>query len=53
LVKVTDFLQATSLPKADGFFGIGRFLTIRAAQAGEVLRGVAFAPQDRDGDGDR
>jgi hypothetical protein len=49
LVKVTDILNATTLPKADGFFGIGRFLTIRSAQAGEVLRGVTFAPQGRDG----
>jgi hypothetical protein len=49
LVKVTDILKATTLPKADGFFGNGRFVTIRSAQAGEVLRGVAFAPQDRDG----
>jgi len=53
LVKVTDILKATTLPKANGFFGIGRFVTIRSAQAGEVLRGVAFAPQDRDSDGDR
>jgi hypothetical protein len=53
LVKVTDILKATTLPKADGFFGIGRFVTIRAARAGEVLRGVTFAPEDRDGDGDR
>jgi hypothetical protein len=49
LVKVTDILKASSLPRADGFFGIGRFVTIRAAQAGEVLRGVTFAPQDSDG----
>ena len=49
LVKVTDILKATTLPKANGFFGIGRFVTIRAAQAGEVLRGVTFAPQDSDG----
>ncbi len=53
LVKVTDILRATSLPKTDGLFGIGRFVTIRAARGGEVLRGVAFAPEDRDGDGDR
>jgi hypothetical protein len=53
LVKVTDILKANRLPKADGFFGIGRFETIRAARAGEVLRGVAFAPEDRGGDGDR
>ena len=29
---------------------IGRFITIRSAQAGEVLRGVAFAPSDEDED---
>jgi hypothetical protein len=33
----------------DGPFGV--FTTIRSAQAGEVLRGVAFAPKDSD-DGD-
>jgi len=53
LVKVTDILKATTLPKAEGFFGIGRFITIRSAQAGEVLRGVAFAPRGRDDDDDR
>lgn len=57
LVKVTDLLRATTLPRADGGHdgdsSIGRFVTIRSAQAGEVLRGVAFAPQDRDGDEDR
>jgi hypothetical protein len=53
LVKVTDILKANSLPRADGLFGISRFVTIRAARAGEVLRGVAFAPEDRGGDGNR
>lgn len=43
LVKVTDRLRATTLPQGDA---IGRFITIRSAQAGEVLRGVAFAPSD-------
>jgi hypothetical protein len=46
LERVTDVLSATSLPAAgtpESFF-IDRFLTIRAAQSGEVLRGVAFAP---------
>ncbi len=52
LVKVTDILKATTLPKAEGFFGIGRFITIRSAQAGEVLRGVAFAPTEHDHDDD-
>jgi hypothetical protein len=50
LVKVTDLLKATTLPKGNFF---GRFATLRSAQAGEVLRGVAFAPQDHDGDEDR
>jgi hypothetical protein len=53
LVKVTDRLRATTLPQAgghgDGDDAIGRFATIRTAKAGEVLRGVAFAPGD-DGD---
>jgi len=57
LVKVTDKLAATTLPVGDGDhdrddqFGI--FTTIRTAASGEVLRGVAFAPQDsRDDDDD-
>jgi hypothetical protein len=49
LVKVTDRLRATTLPQGHGDDAIGRFVTIRSAQAGEVLRGVAFAPSD-DGD---
>ena len=50
LVKVTDLLRATSLPQGngdhDGNGPLGRFVTIRAASAGEVLRGVAFAPEN-------
>jgi hypothetical protein len=59
LVKVTDLLRATTLPqsksneKHDDDAPLGRFVTIRSAQAGEVLRGVAFAPRDRDEDDDR
>ncbi|MFI5105481.1 MAG: hypothetical protein ACHP79_11195, partial [Terriglobales bacterium] len=57
LVKVTDLLRATSLPQArsddDRNAHIGIFETIRSAKAGEVLRGVAFAPQEHDGDEDR
>jgi len=52
LVKVTDRLRATTLPQAGGHGdgdSIGRFVTLRTAKAGEVLRGVAFAPGD-DGD---
>ncbi len=56
LVRVTDRLRATSLSQldhdhdGDGPFGV--FTTIRSAGSGEVLRGVAFAPEDRDGDDD-
>jgi hypothetical protein len=54
LVKVTDVLSATTLPAGDGDHdrddSIGQFKVIRAAKFGEVLRGVAFAPQDRDDD---
>jgi hypothetical protein len=57
LVKVRDRLKATALPQGDGDHDrddrFGRFVTIRSAQAGEVLRGVAFAPRDRDEDDDR
>ena len=56
LVKVTDKLAATSLPVGDGDHDkddrLGVFTTIRSAGFGEVLRGVAFAPQDRDYDDD-
>lgn len=52
LVKVTDLLGATTLPLGDGGNDrddrVDHFVTIRSAQAGEVLRGVAFAPRDRD-----
>ncbi len=55
LVKVRDLLQATTLPQGDGDNdrddSFGRFVTIRTANAGEVLRGVTFAPgDDRDDD---
>jgi len=59
LVKVTDRLQATTLPSAQGDGDhdrddrFGTFVTIRSAKAGEVLRGVAFAPQDREDRDDR
>ena len=58
LVKVTDLLRAKTLPQGnkkhdDDDAPLGRFVTIRSAQAGEVLRGVAFAPRDRDEDDDR
>ena len=43
LVKVSDLLSATTLPTGEG---LGHFETIRSARAGEVLRGVAFAPED-------
>jgi hypothetical protein len=44
LVKVTDLLAATTLPS--GGNGLGTFSTIHGAKAGEVFRGVAFAPSD-------
>jgi hypothetical protein len=47
LFKVTDRLDATSLPVGDRF---GHIKIIRSAKSGEVYRGVAFAPQDRDDD---
>ncbi|HTW25161.1 MAG TPA: hypothetical protein VMD78_16285 [Candidatus Baltobacteraceae bacterium] len=48
LVKVTDVLSATTLPTpSEGWGGfIGRFITLRSARAGEVFRGVTFAPED-------
>ena len=49
LVKVTDLISATTLPSTDSW--LGKFQTIRSARAGEVFRGVAFAPKcddDRD-----
>jgi hypothetical protein len=49
LVRVTDRLDATTLPAGDGDNDrddrLGHFVTIRTAQAGEVLRGVTFAPE--------
>jgi hypothetical protein len=54
LVKVTDLLKASTLPKGDGDHDrddrFGHFVTLRSAKFGEVFRGIAFAPQDRDGD---
>ncbi len=54
LVKVTDVLTATTLPTSNGPWGgfIGHFETLRSAKAGEVFRGVAFAPKDHDHDDD-
>jgi hypothetical protein len=56
LVKVTDRLDATTLPTSDGDNDrddkLGHFVTIRSANAGEVLRGVAFAPVEGDEDHD-
>lgn len=43
LVKVTDRVADTTLPKSEPF--LGRFTTIRSAGAREVLRGVALAPE--------
>lgn len=43
LVKVTDSLAATTLPLGPN---LGIFTTLRSSQAGEVFRGVAFAPTE-------
>ena len=44
-------LDATTLPTADKHHPwLGRFVTLRRAKAGEVFRGVAFAPEDGDDD---
>lgn len=43
LVKVTDRVSDTTLPKDDY---LGHFETVRSAQAREVFRGVAFAPEN-------
>lgn len=56
LVKVTDRLDATTLPTShDEHDSLGRFEVLRRAQAAEVFRGVALAPEDQDDneDGDR
>ncbi len=52
LVRVTDRLSDTTLPVpvGDREHRIGTFVTIRAARAGEVFRGIAFAPRDDDHD---
>lgn len=42
LVKVIDLLRGTTLPAGNG---LGQFSTILSAASGEVLRGVAFAPE--------
>jgi hypothetical protein len=41
LVKVTDVVSSTTLPTGGW---LGTFQTVRSARAGEVFRGVAFAP---------
>jgi hypothetical protein len=47
LVKVTDRLDATTLPTDDKHHpSLERFVILRRAKAGEVFRGVAFAPED-------
>jgi hypothetical protein len=52
LPSVSDVLNVTSLPEGDGDNDRadrpGHFVTIRSAQAGEVFRGVAFAPNRGD-----
>jgi len=51
LVKVTDRLNATTLPTGgDDDQILGQFAIIGSAKAGEVFRGVAFAPSERGDD---
>jgi hypothetical protein len=47
LVKVTDRISDTTLPT--GHDSLGRFTTVRSAQAGEVFRGIALAPTGSNG----
>jgi len=47
LVTVKDLLNSSSLPAGSGSsdnHGWGHFQVLRTAQAGEVLRGIAFSP---------
>ena len=57
LVKVRDRLDATTLPTGDGDNDrddrLGHFVTLRSAKAGEVFRGVAFAPKEHGDDDHR
>jgi hypothetical protein len=48
-VKVTDVISATTAPTGGW---LGTFQTVRSARAGEVFRGVAFAPKSDDDDHD-
>ncbi len=48
LVKVTDLISATTPPAAGSW--LGTFQTVRSARAGEVFRGIAFAPSEGDDD---
>lgn len=51
LVRVTDRLDAMTPPQRQhDHRALGRFETIRAAKAGEVLRGVSLAPEREGGD---
>jgi len=47
LVRVTDVISATTAPTGGW---LGTFQTVRSARAGEVFRGVAFAPKSDDDD---
>ena len=47
LVKVTDRVSNMTLPSSNGY--LGRFTTVRSARAGEVFRGIAFAPTGSNG----
>jgi hypothetical protein len=57
LVKVTDLVSDNALPATAGNqdedHRLGHSSTIRSAKAGEVFRGVAFAPKDNGADDQR
>ncbi len=52
LVKVKDKVDATKAPDGDSDHDdkLGVVTTIRQASFGEVLRGIAFAPAEREDD---
>ena len=46
LVRVSDRVEAMTLPVSDGDHKLGVVVIIREAKFGEVLRGIALAPQE-------
>jgi len=46
LVRVSDRVEAMTLPVSDGDHKLGVVVIIREAKFGEVLRGIALAPKE-------